>query len=107
MGTRGGTQWLIDASTSAGKAVLHHDRYPTLEELSDTAYLLAVRYPEHCRVRTVGTSRAGRPLLLLSIGDATDNVLIVAGAHAEEFSGRAGIVELAHRVLARPTCLRR
>ncbi|MFJ3219493.1 M14 family zinc carboxypeptidase [Kitasatospora sp. NPDC086801] len=94
---------LTDTSTSAGRAVLLHDRYPTLEELSDTAYLLAARNPGLCRVRTVGTSRAGRPLVLLSIGRAADNVLIVTGAHADEFSGRAGIVELAHRVLAQPS----
>ncbi|MEV7930327.1 M14 family zinc carboxypeptidase [Kitasatospora sp. NPDC088779] len=96
---------LTDTSTSAGRAVLLHDRYPTLEELADTAHLLAARHPELCRVRTVGTSRAGRPLVLLTIGHAaaTANVLIVTGAHADEFSGRAGIVELAHRVLAQPS----
>lgn len=96
---------LTDTSTSAGRAVLLHDRYPTLEELADTAHLLAARHPELCRVRTVGTSRAGQPLVLLTIGHAaaTANVLIVTGAHADEFSGRAGIVELAHRVLAQPS----
>ncbi|MFD7451152.1 M14 family zinc carboxypeptidase [Kitasatospora sp. NPDC059827] len=92
-----------DDSTSAGRAVLLHDRYPTLEELSEAASLLAARHPGLCRVRTLGTSRAGRPLQLLSIGHGADNVLVVAGAHADEFSGRASIVELAHRVLARAT----
>lgn len=102
---------LTDTSTGAGRAMLLHDRYPTLDELADAAYRLAARHPRRCRVRTLGTSRAGRPLHLLSIGPgadadtrrAPDNVLVVSGAHADEFSGRAGIVELAHRVLARPT----
>ncbi|MFD4537028.1 M14 family zinc carboxypeptidase [Kitasatospora sp. NPDC058397] len=96
---------LTDTSTSAGRAILLHDRHPTLEELADTAQLLAARHPEPCRVRTAGTSRAGQPLVLLTIGraTATDSVLIVTGAHADEFSGRAGIVELAHRVLAQPS----
>ncbi|MFF9646590.1 M14 family zinc carboxypeptidase [Kitasatospora aureofaciens] len=102
---------LTDTSTGAGRAMLLHDRYPTLDELTDAAHRLADRHPRRCRVRTLGTSRAGRPLHLLSIGPgadadarhAPDNVLVVSGAHADEFSGRAGIVELAHRVLARPT----
>ncbi|WBP91105.1 M14 family zinc carboxypeptidase [Kitasatospora cathayae] len=97
---------LTDTSTGAGRAILLHDRYPTLDELTDTAHQLAARHPRRCRVRTLGTSRAGRPLHLLSIGPeapahhAADHVLVVSGAHADEFSGRAGIVELAHRALA-------
>ncbi|MER7672375.1 M14 family zinc carboxypeptidase [Kitasatospora sp. NPDC096128] len=105
---------LTDTSTAAGRAILLQDRYPTLDELTDTAHRLAARHPRRCRVRTLGTSRAGRPLQLLSIspddgpGDrpdaspGTDHVLVVSGAHADEFSGRAGLVELAHRALARP-----
>ncbi|MBD0693386.1 M14 family zinc carboxypeptidase [Streptomyces sp. CBMA123] len=108
---------LTDTSTGAGRAILLHDRYPTLDELADTAHRLAARHPRRCRVRTLGTSRAGRPLLLLSIGPdhpdgpagpdspgghPADNVLVVSGAHADEFSGRAGLVELAHRALAHP-----
>ncbi|MFJ8623527.1 M14 family zinc carboxypeptidase [Kitasatospora sp. NPDC093550] len=93
---------ITDPSTDAGKAVLLHDRCPTLTELASTAAELAARSPELCRVRTLGTSRAGRPLTLLSIGRAERDVLVVAGAHADEFAGRASTVELAHRVLARP-----
>ncbi|MBO1415248.1 M14 family zinc carboxypeptidase [Streptomyces sp. FH025] len=91
-----------DTSTAAGRAVLHHDRYPTLDELTDAAHHFALRYPELCRVRTLGTSREGRPLILLTIGHGPDHVLALSGAHADEFSGRAGLLELAHRVLARP-----
>ncbi|MFE6055556.1 M14 family zinc carboxypeptidase [Kitasatospora sp. NPDC056446] len=90
-----------DASTTAGRAVLA-DRYPALDELADAAHRLAARHPGLCAVRTLGTSRAGRPLLLLTIGRADDHVLVVSGAHADEFSARASVLELAHRVLARP-----
>ncbi|MFJ9457797.1 M14 family zinc carboxypeptidase [Kitasatospora sp. NPDC101447] len=99
---------LTDTTTGAGRAVLIHDRCPTLAELTDTARQLTDRRPDLCRLRTVGASRAGRPLTLLSVGRAERpgrperNVLVVAGAHADEFAGRASIVELAHRVLARP-----
>lgn len=90
-----------DASTAAGGAVLD-DRYPALGELADAAHHLAERHPGLCRVRTLGTSRAGRPLLLLTVGRADEHVLVVAGAHADEFSARAAVLELAHRVLAAP-----
>ncbi|MFJ6380081.1 M14 family zinc carboxypeptidase [Kitasatospora sp. NPDC092039] len=90
-----------DTSTTAGTAVLN-DRYPALDELADAAHRLAARHPGLCRVRTLGTSRADRPLLLLSIGHGDDQVLVVAGAHADEFSARASVLELAHRALAQP-----
>ncbi|MFE4972048.1 M14 family zinc carboxypeptidase [Kitasatospora sp. NPDC056651] len=90
-----------DASTAAGRAVLD-GRYPSLDELADTAHHLAARHPDRCAVRTLGTSRAGRPLPLLTVGRGDDHVLVVAGAHADEFSARASVLELAHRVLAQP-----
>ncbi|WP_033354298.1 M14 family zinc carboxypeptidase [Kitasatospora aureofaciens] len=90
-----------DTSTTAGQAVLS-DRYPALDELTDAARQLTARHPDLCTLRTLGTSRAGRPLHLLTIGRTNDHVLVVSGAHADEFSGRASILELAHRVLAQP-----
>jgi hypothetical protein len=83
--------------------VVRHDRYPTLDHVVEAARRLAADRPERCRLRTVGTSRGGRPLWLLSIGSAPDQALVVAGAHANEaFLGGASIVELAQRVLADP-----
>ncbi|MFI0897443.1 M14 family zinc carboxypeptidase [Streptomyces sp. NPDC020983] len=93
---------MIDASTSAGRAIAAYDRYPALEEIQDTARALAARHPRLCRTRTVGRSRAGRPLTLLSVGDAADHVLVVCGAHPDELVGGAAAMELAHRVLADP-----
>ncbi|MFG1810677.1 M14 family zinc carboxypeptidase [Streptomyces sp. NPDC049040] len=93
---------MIDASSGAGRAVMADDRYPTVGELTETARLLAARHPEVCRVDTVGSSRAGQPLTLLSVGHAADDVLIVAGPHPDEFVGGATAMELAHRVLADP-----
>ncbi|CAM5279628.1 hydroxylacyl-CoA dehydrogenase (plasmid) [Streptomyces viridifaciens] len=90
-----------DASTAAGQAVLD-DRYPALHDLADAAHQLAARHPNMCRVRTLGTSRGGRPLLLLTIGHAKEHALVVSGAHADEFSSRATVLELAHRILAQP-----
>ncbi|MFJ6621450.1 M14 family zinc carboxypeptidase [Kitasatospora sp. NPDC091335] len=84
-----------DATDPAGI----RDHYPSLDELDATARQLADRWPGRCRVRTVGTSRAGRPLTLLTVGRGPHNVLIVSGAHADEFAGRAATEDLAHHAL--------
>ncbi|MCX4744600.1 M14 family zinc carboxypeptidase [Kitasatospora sp. NBC_01287] len=89
-------------STAAGRAVVVHDRYPTLDAVVEAAQRLAAARPRECRLRVVGSSRGGRPLHLLSVGHGSDQVLVVAGAHANEPVGGATVVELAHRVLAEP-----
>ncbi|MDT0342632.1 M14 family zinc carboxypeptidase [Streptomyces litchfieldiae] len=53
------------------------------------------RHPEVFRLRRVGASRAGAPLLLLSVGHGSVNVLLVAGAHANEPVGGATSLHLA------------
>ncbi|MFE0253838.1 M14 family zinc carboxypeptidase [Streptomyces sp. NPDC059010] len=74
-------------------------RYPTLAELVLSARALAAHRPGLCTLRQVGTSRGGRPLLLLSIGHARHAVLVVAGAHANEPTGSATLLAVAERVL--------
>ncbi|MFF2546940.1 M14 family zinc carboxypeptidase [Kitasatospora sp. NPDC058063] len=91
---------MIDTTTPAGRAAQLHDRYPSLDELTATAHQFAAQRPDLCRVRTVGTSRAGRPLTLLTVGRGPHNLLVVAGAHADEFAARAAVTDLAHHALA-------
>ncbi|MGW1210062.1 M14 family zinc carboxypeptidase [Streptomyces sp. NPDC002499] len=74
-------------------------RYPTVAQLSAFARDVALRRPALCTLRQVGTSRAGRPLHLLSVGHARRAVLVVAGAHANEPTGGATVLALAERVL--------
>lgn len=79
------------------------ERYPTTADVTDSARALTVRYPEVCRLREVGRSRAGRPLLLLTVGQAgrpgERNVLVVAGPHANEAAiGGATVLHLATRI---------
>ncbi|WP_316529522.1 M14 family zinc carboxypeptidase [Kitasatospora brasiliensis] len=93
---------MTDTTTPAGRAVHLHDRYPTLTELTDTAHQLAHRRPDRCRVRTIGTSRAGRPLTLLTVGHGPHHILVVSGAHADEFAARAATADLAHHALTTP-----
>lgn len=92
----------VDGSDAARRAVAVEDRYPTPDEVVRAAELLAERHPELCRLRQVGRSRAGRPLLLLSVGRAAPQALVVAGAHANESVGGATVLELARRVVADP-----
>ncbi|CAL9276836.1 hypothetical protein SUDANB5_05357 [Streptomyces sp. SudanB5_2050] len=73
-----------------------------MDELGARAAALAARHPRHARLRRVGTSRAGTPLLLLSVGHGSRHALVVAGPHANEPVGGATVMRLAERALADP-----
>ncbi|MFJ2239542.1 M14 family zinc carboxypeptidase [Streptomyces sp. NPDC087859] len=74
-------------------------RYPTVTEVLMSARALAAHRPALCTLRQVGRSRAGRPLHLLSVGHARRAVLVVAGAHSNEPTGGATLLDVAGRVL--------
>lgn len=78
-------------------------RYPTVDELGAQAAALVARHPRDARLRRVGTSRAGTPLWLLSVGHGSRQALVVAGPHANEPVGGATVLRLAERALADPT----
>ncbi|GHE80355.1 hydroxylacyl-CoA dehydrogenase [Streptomyces longispororuber] len=71
------------------------NRYPSVPELHARARELAALRPDLCTLRQVGTSRAGRPLHLLSVGRSASAVLVVAGAHANEPTGGSTLLALA------------
>ncbi|MFJ5261914.1 M14 family zinc carboxypeptidase [Streptomyces sp. NPDC088387] len=77
-------------------------RYPTVDELGARAAALVTRSPRDARLRRAGTSRAGNPLWLLSVGHGSRHALVVAGPHANEPVGGATALRLAERVLADP-----
>ncbi|AXK33943.1 dehydrogenase [Streptomyces armeniacus] len=76
--------------------------FGTVEELGSRARELALRRPDRCAVRQVGTSRLGAPLVLLTVGHGPRDVLVVAGAHANEPVGGVTALELARRLSAGP-----
>ncbi len=77
------------------------ERYPTTAEVTERARLLTLRHPNVCRMGVVGRSRAGRPLLKLTVGQGFRNVLVVAGPHANEAAiGGATALQLAARIAA-------
>ncbi|MER6253741.1 M14 family zinc carboxypeptidase [Streptomyces sp. NPDC001584] len=89
--------------------LLRDMRYPTPRELGLAARALADEHPGEARLRQAGTSRAGQPLWVLSVAatggaprEADRNVLVVAGAHANEPVGGATALSLARRVLDDP-----
>jgi hypothetical protein len=73
-----------------------------VDELGAQAAALVARRPQDARLRRVGTSRAGTPLWLLSVGHGSRQALVVAGPHANEPVGGATVLRLAERVLADP-----
>ena len=73
-----------------------------MDELGARAAALVTHHPRHARLRRVGTSRAGTPLLLLSVGHGSRQVLVVAGPHANEPVGGATVLRLAERAVADP-----
>jgi hypothetical protein len=76
--------------------------YPTTGEVTAGARALALGYPGICRLGEVGRSRAGRPLLMLTVGHGERNVLVVAGPHANEAAvGGATALRLAHTIARR------
>ncbi|MGW1892890.1 M14 family zinc carboxypeptidase [Streptomyces sp. NPDC002004] len=81
---------------------LTEQRYPSATELVASARALAGHRPELSTLRQIGTSRAGRPLHLLSVGHARSAVLVVAGAHANEPTGGSTLLRLAERALLEP-----
>ena len=83
------------------------ERYLAPAQLAAAAANLAERYPARCRLRAVGRSRAGQPLLLLSVSPpggslaeaGGDSVLVTAGPHANEPAGGMAVLRLARLLL--------
>ncbi|MGK5531696.1 M14 family zinc carboxypeptidase [Streptomyces sp. URMC 129] len=75
--------------------------YRTVDQLAAAAESLVDRDPDLFVLRQVGKSRLGHPLLLLSAGTGPENVLVVAGAHANEPIGGMTSLRLAERVARR------
>lgn len=73
-------------------------RYLTVAEVTESARRLVSRYPGACRLRRIGVSRAGRPILMLSVGHGPRHVLVVARPHSDEPVGGATALALAERV---------
>ncbi|MFF7337322.1 M14 family zinc carboxypeptidase [Streptomyces sp. NPDC008163] len=78
------------------------DAPPAWGELRESIRTLAVENSGLCEVSTVGWSRAGEPLEMLTVRGGPMTVLVVAGPHPNEPVGAATVLSLARYLLARP-----
>lgn len=76
-------------------------RFLSVPEVVAGARALTRRHPGLCRLREVGRSRGGRPLLVLSIGGDGPAVLVVGGPHPNEPVGWTSALSLARLLLER------
>ncbi|WP_323378938.1 M14 family zinc carboxypeptidase [Streptomyces smaragdinus] len=79
--------------------------YLGVDAVTSAARALAHRLPGQCRLRSVGASRAGDSLWLLTVGRSVPSgrdVLVVAGPHACEPTGGNTILNLAEQVAREP-----
>nr|WP_245703119.1 M14 family zinc carboxypeptidase [Streptomyces lushanensis] len=69
--------------------------------MTSGAAALAAAHPDRVALRCIGTSRAGEPIRLMSVGRGSRHALVVAGPHANEPVGGLTVLRLA-RYLLRP-----
>ncbi|MEV5977634.1 M14 family zinc carboxypeptidase [Streptomyces sp. NPDC052114] len=93
---------MASVADQTGVSQLAVQRYPSVNELVSGAGQLAAMRPDLGALRQVGSSRAGRPLHLLSVGHSPHAVLVVAGAHANEPTGGSTLLHLAEQTLRDP-----
>jgi hypothetical protein len=74
------------------------DRIPSVDGLFDAFRDLAARYPRLFRLRRIGTSRLGEPLIMLTTGRGPRQALLVGGPHPNEPIGFLTLLELARRL---------
>ncbi|MEV0536320.1 M14 family zinc carboxypeptidase [Kitasatospora sp. NPDC050463] len=77
-------------------------RIPSVETVGRHLAHLAAQNPGLCHLRRVGSSRQGRALDLLSIGQGERSVLVVGGPHPNEPVGYATITFLSTLLVERP-----
>ncbi|MEV6104681.1 M14 family zinc carboxypeptidase [Streptomyces sp. NPDC051940] len=76
------------------------ESYLAVDQAAARAEGLVRRYPGRARLWTAGHSRSGAPLRVLSVAGGEQNVLVVAGPHANEQTGAVACLLLAEAVLS-------
>jgi hypothetical protein len=78
------------------------DRIPSVDGLLNAFRDLARQHPGLFRLRRIGTSRLGEPLIMLSVGTGPRQALLVGGPHPNEPVGFLTLLHLAHRLADDP-----
>lgn len=79
--------------------------FPSIDALHAKLDAIATAHPQLARIRTVGTSRLGDPLRVLTIGDGPADALVIGGPHPNEPIGFRTITALVD-LLCRDSALR-
>jgi hypothetical protein len=74
------------------------DRIPSMDGLFDAFRDLASRHPRLFKLRRIGTSRLGEPLLMLTAGHGPRHALLVGGPHPNEPVGFLTLLQLARQL---------
>ena len=84
------------------RAVPHYESFLSADEMRQRWQALLNRYPGLFRARTVGQSRDGRTIELLSAGHGARAVMLVGAPHPHELVGTLTIDFLAHYIAEQP-----
>ncbi|WP_405647966.1 M14 family zinc carboxypeptidase [Streptomyces uncialis] len=76
--------------------------YPTLNELHHTAKAIRRGFPKRVELRTLGRSRGGQDMLMLSVGKGRNNALVLGGPHPNEPTGFLTALHLARLAAEHP-----
>jgi hypothetical protein len=87
-------------------SVPEHHRFATVDEVHHTLTTLARTHPDTARLRRIGTSRLGDPLLCLTVGDGPHHAIVAAGPHPNEPIGGLTVTHLAARLCHDPNLRR-
>ncbi len=72
-----------------------HHEFPGVDTLNEKIAALAADHPGVARLSTIGSSRLGDPMRLLSVGSGARHILLLGAPHPNEPVGLLTIVELA------------
>lgn len=89
---------LDDDLASELDTVPDFDRFAGVDEVVGELSRLADDHPSVARLRRIGTSRLGEPLLCLTVGDGPNDAIVVAMPHPNEPIGALTAMHLARRM---------
>ncbi|NUR83466.1 MAG: dehydrogenase [Nonomuraea sp.] len=68
---------------------------PTVDVVTAKLREICALYPDLCSTETIGHSRSGEPLVMLTIGHGGEHALVIGGPHANEPVGFLTVLRLA------------
>ncbi len=80
----------------------HYDRFVTVEELYAKARQVARRHPDVATLSEVGASTDGQPIPMLTVGDGSQRIMLVACPHPNEPVGAMLVHFLMDELIAAP-----